>query len=1402
MDIVDPTVLLLLDPVLEQLNGLDGLKATADWQGQILEGRWQDTAPTWSGAGAAVSLELPDVIVLDHSYLERLGRWLEALNSSVPPDLVVLLETPDETLAEAALESGAQDFLVRSQLQGTRLRCTIQNLWQQRQLRQQLEVCRRQSGQTTRNESPRGTAAHSGALADDAEASPPPDINPPSLRPELLDSQAHLANILNHSNACICSLRLFPDLTWEYDYNSRGSETVYGYVPEFLTENPLLWASRVYPEDFEQVLKPALEGILAGEPVHHVEFRFVHRNGAVRWISETCNAHWHEGQQCWVVTTVAVDISDLKGTQASLQQAYEQLHDQQAKLETFNQALTATLEQLQMGEEALAVQNEELVAARHRAELERQRLQTITDSIPGCISYVDAEQRYRFVNRTYEEWFDCQKADLLGRTVEDVLGPTAYRQALPYIETVFSGQVTTYELKLTYGDGESRFVSGILVPDFDAGGLVDGYYALITDITDRKQAEAKIGEISQRLALATHAAQIGIWDFDLIQDRIIWDDRMYAIYGVPPGASDENFESWKRCLHPDDWLRIQPDAQAAIAGERDYHVEFRVVRPDGQIRFVEAHAVVTRNEAEVPQRLIGVNLDVTDRIHTEQALQRLNEELEQRVLDRTTALQESQTLNRQILESIPDLLIWMNADGTCIKMAGGNNVMLIASTSESINQNIADHLPADIVDRRMQFLGEALRTQEIQMYEQQVSYGELIEYEEVRVVPVAEDRALMLIRNITDRKQAEAALRESEARFRATFEQAAVGIVRSDLDGHLIELNQKFCDILGYTEAELFRKHFSEITHPEDVAVDQANLNRLLAGEISNYMLEKRFLKPDGQEVWANLAVSAVRNSTGEPEYYIAVIQDISERCQAEQQLKSERMRLEVALEAAQMGTWESDLETEKWSERAEAIFGYTPGTFPGTREAFLELIHPEDHDQMLAALPESIANQVPYHREYRVYRPDGELRWLASDAAIIDTEKESGLGIVGVVRDITERKLAEQALRESEERLQLAQEAAQMGSWDWNMLTNQVIWSESLEKLMGLEPGSFDGQFETISAMIHPDDWQRVMEALGRSIDQDEPYDMEFRFVKPDGSIRWAASKATVLRDPEGRVIRMTGMDVDITDRKHLEAEQTRLLSILEASPDHIGMAKPDGTVLWNNRQAKLLSGLPLDVDVTQIPVSAYHPQWAIEVLQQEAFPAVMRDGIWVGETALLNPQGGEIPVSQLILAHRSASGEVEYLSTIIRDISSLKQAEQTLRKVNLELEARVAERTAELQEAKEAAESANQAKSIFLANMSHELRTPLNAILGFSQLMVRDKQLSEHHQRELGIINRSGKHLLTLINDILEMSKIEVGLVTLHPTSFCLAQFLEELTTMLRFKAEAKDLTFSALYPTHLNF
>ncbi|WP_276747972.1 PAS domain-containing hybrid sensor histidine kinase/response regulator [Chlorogloeopsis fritschii] len=146
-------------------------------------------------------------------------------------------------------------------------------------------------------------------------------------------------------------------------------------------------------------------------------------------------------------------------------------------------------------------------------------------------------------------------------------------------------------------------------------------------------------------------------------------------------------------------------------------------------------------------------------------------------------------------------------------------------------------------------------------------------------------------------------------------------------------------------------------------------------------------------------------------------------------------------------------------------------------------------------------------------------------------------------VLDLTERKRSEQAVRESQERLNLALEAANMGCWDWNIQTGEVYWSANLERLFGLEPGSFDCRYKTVLAMIHPDDRQWILQAINGAVYEQQEYNVEFRFVKPDGKIRWAASRGQVFYDAIGNPVQMTGVDLDITDRK--QAEEARVQAL-----------------------------------------------------------------------------------------------------------------------------------------------------------------------------------------------------------------------------------------------------------------
>ncbi|MCC5647286.1 AAA family ATPase [Nostoc sp. CHAB 5824] len=225
-----------------------------------------------------------------------------------------------------------------------------------------------------------------------------------------------------------------------------------------------------------------------------------------------------------------------------------------------------------------------------------------------------------------------------------------------------------------------------------------------------------------------------------------------------------------------------------------------------------------------------------------------------------------------------------------------------------------------------------------------------------------------------------------------------------------------------------------------------------------------------------------------------------------------------------------------------------------------------------------------------------------------------------------------------------------------------------------------------------------------------------------------------------------------EIAERQRTEKDHDRLIAILEASTDHIGMATPQGNVFWNNAQAKKLAGIPLDADLSTLSIPNYHPQWALEIVRNQGIPAAIRDGIWVGETALLGSDGREIPVSQMIIAHKTTDDSLEYLSTIMRDISTIKAVEAEVRQLNAELEERVIQRTAQLQ-------TANKALEAFSYSVSHDLRAPLRAIVGFSRMMQEDygEQLDSEANRYLKIVRESAKRMGELIDDLLNLSRLD---------------------------------------------
>jgi PAS domain S-box-containing protein len=401
------------------------------------------------------------------------------------------------------------------------------------------------------------------------------------------------------------------------------------------------------------------------------------------------------------------------------------------------------------------------------------------------------------------------------------------------------------------------------------------------------------------------------------------------------------------------------------------------------------------------------------------------------------------------------------------------------------------------------------------------------------------------------------ALRESEQRFRATFNSAAVGIAHVGTNGQWLLVNQKLCDIVGYTQSELLERTFQDITHPEDLDTDLEYVRQMLASEIQTYSIEKRYIRKNGSQVWINLTVSLVRepnaldaSQPGEPKYFISIIEDISERSTAEQALPESEKRFRRLVESN--------------------IFGVAFGDFSGrityANDYFLKMVRYEREDLLTGKMrwdqmtpPEFLHLDVRGAEELKIHgvctpfekeciRKDGSRVPILIGAALVEPNVQQE--IITFSLDLTEHKQVESALRERETRYQLVARATNDAIWDWNLVTQEVEWNEGVHTLFGYWETDVGSDATWWYEHIHPEDRERVVCGIHDVIDSGgQIWSDEHRFLLADNSYALVIDRGFVAHDDLGNPVRMIGSMMDITQRQKAEEEREQLLAREQAA-------------------------------------------------------------------------------------------------------------------------------------------------------------------------------------------------------------------------------------------------------------
>ncbi len=522
-----------------------------------------------------------------------------------------------------------------------------------------------------------------------------------------------------------------------------------------------------------------------------------------------------------------------------------------------------------------------------------------------------------------------------------------------------------------------------------------------------------------------------------------------------------------------------------------------------------------------------------------------------------------------------------------------------------------------------------------------------------------------MVRDVTRHRRLERALRDSEAMFRGVFDTAGVGIGVADLDGVFREINARGCEILERPREAIVGHRFSEFTHPDDRPRNLEKHRRLLAGEIIGYSMEKRYLRPDGDAVWVSLSVTAKRDATGRPEMVLGVMTDISAFKRLEGELREREALFRSVFDNAAAGIVLTgpDGRLRQVNEAAAALFGRPAEALAGRH--FGEFTHPGDRPASEAAMRRFSDGQIGEAiLEKRYLRPDGEAVWANLSLASIHGADGALEGFVGVLVDITARRRSESQL-EAQRRLQAAVfNSAGEGIVGVDRQGRVTLVNDRALELLGYGREQLIGQSlenlildeATAEAATGP------AELIRDTLEQGLTHRSQDRwFRRRDGQRFPAALVVAPIRgdgEPEGAVMVFR----DITRRKRIEAERNRLLSILEATPDYEGIIDGEGRILYRNPAARQRNRR-LDLATDILDLDALHPGWAARLLREEGIPQACRVGYWQGESAMRDGEGGELPVSQLVIAHRDRSGAVDYLSTVARDISYQKRLEEELR-------------------------------------------------------------------------------------------------------------------------------------------
>lgn len=823
------------------------------------------------------------------------------------------------------------------------------------------------------------------------------------------------------------------------------------------------------------------------------------------------------------------------------------------------QQLIAEIEELRRQVAAFDKAGTDRTRAEQTLQTSESLYRRLYESMRDAFVSVDMDGWIREYNEAYREMLGYEPGELAAFTYMD-LTPSkwhAFQAEVIEKQVLTRGYSDIYEKEYRRKDGSVFPVELRTVLLRDDRGEPCGMWAILRDITERKRAEEAIRFSEAKYRRLHQSMMDAVVSVDMDGRIQEFNDVYQKMLGYEP---EELLTLRYIDVTPEEWHPFEAgivQKQILTRGYSDtYEKEYR--RKDGTAIPVELRTFLITDDKNQPCGMWAIVRDITERKRAEEALKKAHDELEDKVKERTAELaifhKFAEASGRGFgMADLEGRITYVNP--TLCRMFGEKR------PEDVVGKHVCTYYPADYEQKRKNKILPVLLREGSWQGEQAVlaRNGTLTPtYQNSFLIRDENGRPIRLgvaVADISEHKKAEAALRQSEEKYRTLIQTSPDGVIMTDLGGHITFASAQVLDYYGGdVPAEILGRTPLDFMAKEDHQRFLGNLRRTV-DEGATRDVEYDFIRQDGKHFAGAVSAAVIRDASGKPNALVAILRDITERKAAAAALQQSHEELRAIYEGLSDGVLVADSHTRRFLRTNPAICEMSGYSERELLSLSVNALHPrESLPKVLDSFRQIAEGKLWIAEDIPVLRRDGTVFY--ADIASNRLNYHGRPCVIGFFRDVTERRRAAETLRQSEERFELVVRGAGVGIWDWNIRTGKVYYSPRWKTLFGYEDDEIGNGTEDWARLLHPDERESIVKfqedfLAGTS----SSTSVEYRLRRKDGSYRWIIAHAVVVRDEEGKACRLVGSHGDITDRKlaeeALKREHRTMEHLLRAS-DH----------------------------------------------------------------------------------------------------------------------------------------------------------------------------------------------------------------------------------------------------------